>query len=53
MEDLKYFIAELKRLSNTDYCDSAGDLQYNLEKINNRLNEEFPNIDEDVDKDEI
>jgi hypothetical protein len=51
MEDLRDFIAELKRLSNIDYCESAGDLQDNLQKINDRLNEEFPNIDEDEDED--
>jgi hypothetical protein len=51
MEDLRDFIAELKRLSNTDYCESAWDLQDNLQKINDRLNEEFPNIDEDEDED--
>ena len=53
MKELKDFITELKRLSNIDYCESAGDLQDNLEKINDMLNKEFPNIDEDGDEDEV
>lgn len=47
MEDLRDFIAELKRLSNLDYCESAGDMQNALEKIHSRLNEEFPGVEED------
>jgi hypothetical protein len=47
MEDLRDFIAELKRLSNLDYCESAGDMQDVLEKIHGRLNEEFPDVEED------
>jgi hypothetical protein len=34
MEDLIDFIAELKRLSNIDYCESAEDMQSALEEIN-------------------
>ena len=34
MEKLRDFIAELKTLSNTDYCQLVGGLQDNLEKIN-------------------
>jgi hypothetical protein len=47
MENLREFIAELKRLSNLDYCESAGDMQDALEEINGRLNEEFPDVEED------
>jgi hypothetical protein len=47
MEDLRDFIAELKRLSNLDYCQCAEDMQYALEKINDRLNDEFPDVEED------
>jgi hypothetical protein len=46
MENFENFIAEIKRLSNIDYCESAEDLQYALVKINDRLNKEFPNIAE-------
>jgi hypothetical protein len=47
MEDLRNLIAELKYLSNTDRCFSAEDMQEALEKINDRLNEKFPEIEED------
>ena len=47
MEELRDFIAELKKLSNLEYCQSAEDMQDALEKINDRLNQEFPDIEED------
>ncbi len=46
MEELRDFIAELKRLSNLDYCQSAEDMQNALEEINDRLNEVFPAVEE-------
>jgi hypothetical protein len=47
MENLQEIIAKLKKLSNLDYCFSAGDMQDALEKINDKLNEEFPDIKEE------
>lgn len=47
MEDLRDFIAELKRLSNLNYCNSADEAQNALEEIHDRLNEEFPQIEEE------
>lgn len=46
MEVSKEFIAELKRLSNLDYCGSAKEMQEALEDINDKLNEQFPDIEE-------
>lgn len=46
MEDIRDLISELKRLSNLDHCFSAEDMQSALEQINDRLNEEFPDISE-------
>jgi|GEM_PF-4083398 len=46
MENLYDFIAELKRLSNLEHCFSAHDMQCALEKISDRLNDEFPNVEE-------
>lgn len=49
----KEIIARLKRMSNLDYCESAEDCQYALEKINDLLNEEFPGVKEEgEDEDE-
>ena len=46
----KYFkkeiVAKLKQLSNLDYCQSAEDMQYRLEEINDILNAEYPEIEE-------
>ena len=39
-------IAKLKTLSNLDYCESASDMQDSLEKINDLLNELYPEIEE-------
>jgi hypothetical protein len=47
MEELRDLIAELKSLSNLENCFSADDMQSALEKINDRLNEKFPNIEEE------
>lgn len=44
MDELEAFISELKKLSNLDHCQSARDMQNALEKINDRLNEEFPGV---------
>jgi hypothetical protein len=46
MEVSEEFIAELKRLSNLDYGGSAKEMQEALETINDKLNNEFPNIEE-------
>jgi hypothetical protein len=46
MEVSEEFIAELKRLSNLDYCGSAKEMQEALETINDKLNNEFPDIEE-------
>ena len=43
LEDL---IAELKKWSNLDYCQSAEDLQEALEIIHYKLNVHFPEIKE-------
>ena len=40
-------IAKLKKLSNLDYCGSADDMQNALERINDLLNELYPEIGED------
>ena len=40
-------IAKLKTLSNLDYCESAGDMRDQLEKINDLLNELYPEIEEE------
>jgi hypothetical protein len=45
--ELEIFVARLKRLSNLDYCESAGDMQDALEKINDYLNQQFPSIMEE------
>ncbi len=42
-------IANLKYLSNLDHCQSAEDMQYALEKINDLLENNFPNILESDD----
>ena len=43
---MKEIIAKLKQLSNLDYCQSAEDMQYRLEEINDILNTEYPEIEE-------
>jgi hypothetical protein len=43
----KETIAKLKTLSNLDYCESAEDMQDALEKINDLLNELYPEIEEE------
>jgi hypothetical protein len=40
-------IAKLKSLSNLDYCESSSDMQDSLEKINDLLNELYPEIEEE------
>jgi hypothetical protein len=42
-------IANLKYLSNLDHCQSAEDMQNALEKINDLLENNFPNIEESND----
>jgi hypothetical protein len=39
-------IAKLKMISNTDYHESAEDLQYALEEINDLLNSFYPEVEE-------
>jgi len=43
---LEGLIAELKKWSNLDYCQSAEDLQEALEIIHYKLNVHFPEIKE-------
>jgi hypothetical protein len=43
---MKEIVAKLKQLSNLDYCQSAEDMQYRLEEINDILNAEYPEIEE-------
>jgi hypothetical protein len=45
-EKLENLIAELKKWSNLDYCQSAEDMQEALEVINYELNRHFPSIEE-------
>jgi len=45
---MEKLIARLKYLSNTDNCQSAEDMQYALEKINELLGKEFPDVEEEI-----
>ena len=36
-------------LSNTDYCQSAEDMQYALEDINELIKKSFPDLEENAD----
>lgn len=46
-----HVISTIKYLSNLDHCQSSEDMQYALEKINDLLETEFPDIPE-LDEDE-
>lgn len=41
-----HVISTIKYLSNLDHCQSSEDMQYALEKINDLLETEFPDIPE-------
>jgi len=47
MKIKKIIVARLKSLSNLDYCQSAEDCQNALEKINDLLNDVFPEVAEE------
>lgn len=39
-------LAKILKLSNLDYCQSAEDMQNALEKINDLITEDYPNLKE-------
>lgn len=46
---MKDLLRKILFLSNLDYCESSGDLQDNLEKINELIKEKYPNLEEKSD----
>ncbi len=43
-------LSKILRLSNLEYCQDSDDLQNNLEKNNDLIIKEFPEINEQEDK---